>query len=153
MDWEVFYYQSERGESPIEEFLNGLSLKARAKCLAYIEQLEQFGNRLPSNFASKVQGDVWELRPEWSGVEHRFFYFTFVGQRIVIVHALTKKSQKLKAQDIAVALARVEEVRAREKATEEAREKAAQKAKTFPDGTPKTNDEPQITPAIRPRTK
>ena len=153
MDWEVFYYQSERGESPIEEFLNGLSLKARAKCLAYIEQLEQHGNRLPANFSSKVKGDVWELRPEWSGVEHRFFYFTFIEQRIVIVHALTKKSQKLKAQDIAVALSRVEEVRTREKANQEAQKKAEQAAKTFPDGTPRKNDEPQITPAIRPRTK
>ena len=152
MNWEVFYFQSERGESPIEEFLNGLSLKAGAKCLAYIEQLEQFGNRLPSNFASKVKDDVWELWPEWGGVEHRFFYFTFVERRIVIVHARTKKSQKLKAQDIAVALARVEEVQPREKAKTEAEKKAEQAAKTYPDGTPK-NDEPQITPAIRPRTK
>ena len=152
MDWELFYYQSERGESPIEEFLNGLSLKSRAKCLAYIEQLEQFGNRLPSNFASKVQGDVWELRPEWGGVEHRFFYFTFVERRIVIIHALTKKSQKLKAQDIHIALARVEEVRMREKAKAEAKKKAEQAAKTHPDGTRK-QDEPEITPAIRPRTK
>ncbi len=150
MDWEVFYYQSERGKSPIEEFLNGLSLKARAKCLAYIEQLEQFGNRLPSNFASKVKDDVWELRPEWGGVEHRFFYFTFVERRIVIVHALTKKSQKLKAQDISIALSRVEEVRRREKAKAEADKKAEQEAKTF-DGARK--DEPEITPAIRPRTK
>ncbi len=121
MAWEVFYYQSERGESPIEEFLNGLSLKTRAKCLAYIEQLEQFGNRLPSNFASKVQGDVWELRPEWGGGEHRFFYFSFVERRIVIVHAFAKKSQKLKAQDINIALVRVEEVRRREKARQDAR--------------------------------
>ncbi len=152
MDWEVFYYQSERGESPIEEFLNGLSLKARAKCLAYIEQLEQFGNRLPSNFASKVQGDVWELWPEWGGVEHRFFYFSFVDRRIVIVHAFAKKSQKLKAQDINIALVRVEEVRRREKAKTEADKKAEQEAKN-PDGTLKANDEPEITPAIRPRAE
>lgn len=147
----MFYYQSERGESPIEEFLNGLSVKARAKCLAYIEQLEQFGNRLPSNFASKVQGDVWELRPEWGGVEHRFFYFSFVERRIVIVHAFAKKSQKLKAQDINTALVRVEEVRRREKARQDAQKKAEQEAKT-PDGTRK-KDEPEITPAIRPRAE
>jgi phage-related protein len=134
MDWEVLYYQSERGESPIEEFLLSLSIKARAKCLSYIDQLEQFGNRLPSNIATKVEEDLWELRPEFGGVEHRLFYFTFVDRQIVVVHAIKKKRQKLKASDIKVAQARIAEVRRREAQREE------------------QSDELQITPAIRPRT-
>lgn len=114
MSWEVLYYQTERGESPIEEFLLSLSIKARAKCLAYIDQLEQFGNRLPTNIAAKVEGNLWELRPEFGGVEHRFLYFTFIDRKIVIVHALKKKRQKLKATDIQIAQKRISEVRRRE---------------------------------------
>lgn len=93
--WEVFFYQSERGDSPVEEFLNGLSVKARAKCQAYMEQLEQHGYSLPSSYIKKVEDDLWELRPEFGGTEYRFFYFTLIGRRLVIVHALTKKGQRL----------------------------------------------------------
>ncbi len=137
MDWEVLYYQSERGESPVEEFLLSLSDKARAKCLSYIDQLEQFGNRLPSNFASKIEDDLWELRPEFGGVEHRFFYFTFVNRQIVIVHAVKKKSQKLKPSDIATAQERIVQVRRREAQRQQEQEKS---------------HESQIPPAVRSRT-
>lgn len=134
MNWEVLYYQTERGESPVEEFLLSLSIKARAKGLAYIDQLEQFGNRLRSNIAAKVEGDLWELRPEFGGVEHRFLYFTFIDRKIVIVHALKKKRQKLKATDIEIAQKRISEVRRSESYRKE------------------QSNETQITPSIRSRT-
>lgn len=51
----------------------------------------------------KVRGKIWELRPEWSGNEYRFFYGAFVGQRFVILHAVQKKTQKLKEKDIELA--------------------------------------------------
>jgi phage-related protein len=110
---EVLYFQSERGESPIEDFLNELPRKARAKCIAYIDMLEEFGLNLPRSFIAKVRGDLWELRPEWAGTEYRFLYITLIGQRIVIVHALTKKAQKLRPKDVELAEARAAEVRRR----------------------------------------
>ncbi len=113
MGWEVFYYQTERGDSPIEDFLNALPRKARAKCIAYIDMLEEFGFNLPRSFIAKVRGDLWELRPEWAGTEYRFLYFAMVGQRLVILHAMTKKTQKLKTKDIKLAEARMADVRRR----------------------------------------
>ena len=113
MQWEVLYYQSERGDSPIEDFLDSLLRKARAKCLAYIDMLEEFGLNLPRSFIAKVRGDLWELRPEWAGVEYRFFYFSMVGQRLVIVHALSKKSQRIAPRNIALAESRITDVRRR----------------------------------------
>ncbi len=113
MIWRVFYFQSERGESPIEEFLDELPRKARAKCVAYIDMLEEFGFNLPRSFIAKVRGDLWELRPEWSGTEYRLFYFALVENRFVIVHATTKKTQKLKPRDIELAEARISDVQRR----------------------------------------
>ena len=40
-------------------------------------------------------------------------YFALIERRLVIVHAVTKKAQKLKAKDIALAEARVADVRRR----------------------------------------
>jgi len=113
VNWEVLYYQTERGDSPIEDFLNALPRKARAKCIAYMDMLEEFGFNLPRSFIAKVRGDLWELRPEWAGTEYRFLYFAMIEQRLVILHAMTKKTQKLKTKDIELAEARMADVRRR----------------------------------------
>ncbi len=113
MSWEVFYYQTERGDSPIEDFLNALPRKARAKCSAYMDMLEEFGFNLPRSFIAKVGGDLWELRPEWAGTEYRFLYFAMIERRLVILHAMTKKTQKLKTKDIELAEARMADVKRR----------------------------------------
>jgi phage-related protein len=46
----------------------------------------------------------------WSGAEFRFFYAALVGQRFVLLHAIQKKRQKLREQDIAIAEQRYEEI-------------------------------------------
>lgn len=113
MRWEVFYYRTKRGDSPIEDFLNALPGKAKAKCIAYMDLMEEQGFNLPRSIIAKVRGNLWELRPEWSGTEYRFLYFTMVGRRIVILHAIAKKSQKLKARDIELAENRMTDVQRR----------------------------------------
>lgn len=111
--WQVFYYQTKRGDSPIEAFLDALPRKARAKCVAYMDMLEEFGYGLPRSFNSKVRGNLWELRPEYGGTEHRFLYFALLRNRFVILHAITKKTQKLKRSDIELAESRMKDVQGR----------------------------------------
>jgi phage-related protein len=113
MAWSVLYYETVQGDKPIEAFLNALSREARAKCLAYISRLETDGTRLPATIAAHVRGKIWELRPEWSGNEYRFFYGAIVGQRFVILHAIQKKRQKLRERDMATAEQRYEDIRER----------------------------------------
>lgn len=110
VSWEVWFYQTVRGESPIEDFLAELPTKALAKCVGYLEQLEEHGFDLPRSFIAKVRGNIWELRPEWAGTEYRFFYVAMVGRRFVVLHAIKKKSQKVKPKDIEVAEARYADV-------------------------------------------
>lgn len=110
MTWTVLYYETAQGDKPIEGFLNDLSDKARTKCLAYISRLETDGTQLPASIASHVRGKIWELRPEWSGHEYRFFYGAIVGQRFVMLHAIHKKTQKLRERDIATAEQRYEDI-------------------------------------------
>ena len=117
MEWAIFYYETPRGECPVEEFLQGLSLEERAKCLAYMDLLEEQPLRLPASIAKQVEGRLWELRPEFGGVEMRLLYFFFIERRIVFVHALKKKRQTLDRGDIELALRRMIEVQAQEAAT------------------------------------
>ena len=113
MTWTVLYYETAQGAKPIEAFLDALSDKARAKCLAYISRLETEGMHLPASIASHVRGKIWELRPEWSGNEYRFFYGAIVGQQFVILHAIHKKTQKLREKDIATAEQRYKDIKER----------------------------------------
>lgn len=125
--------------------MDSLSEKAKAKCLSYIDLLEERGSTLTRSYVSKVTGDIWELRPEFGGTEYRFFYFTFVGSNAVIVHAIVKKTQQLKSGDIALSQARAAEVQRREAERAQAIQKAIEE-----------NADPesvQITPAIRRRTE
>lgn len=114
MAWTVEFYETKRGEKPVLEFLDALPEKARAKCVSYLKLLEERGNALSRQYAGKVRDDLWELRPEFGGVEYRLFYFTFIANRIVIVHAISKKTQRLNPRDIELALSRVKEMRDRE---------------------------------------
>lgn len=113
MTWSVLYYETAQGDKPIEAFLNALSNEARAKCLAYISRLEMDGTRLPASIAAHVRGKIWELRPEWSGNEYRFFYGAIVGHRFVILHAIQKKRQKLRDRDITIAEQRYQDIKER----------------------------------------
>jgi phage-related protein len=111
MEWDIAFYANADGDTPVQDFLFSLSEKEQAKCLSYMQLLMERGNTLPSQYAKHLEGDLWELRPEFGGVEFRYFYFTFVDNLIVIVHAIKKKSQKTRPRDIALARKRIEELK------------------------------------------
>jgi len=50
------------------------------------------GTMLASTHSKKVEGDIWELRPEYGGVEYRLFFGRHKNV-FVFVHAITKKRQ------------------------------------------------------------
>ena len=111
MSRQISFYADDEGQSAVVDFLSELSVKERAKCYAYISLLEQYGHRLTSQFIKHLEGDLWELRPEFGGVEMRLLYFTWIGDMIVIVHAFKKKSQKMRQRDLKLAIKRIVEVK------------------------------------------
>ncbi len=82
------------GEEPVRAFLLALSAKARQKCITYIDLLA-----LCASHVKKLEADIWELRPEFGGTEYRIF-FGRQGETFVLLHAITKKRQKVSRSDI-----------------------------------------------------
>src|SRR5437762_13532833 len=109
MAWTIRFYHTTRGESPTEEFLDSLDEKPRAKCVSYMDLLEEHGYTLSRNYAALVEDGIYELRPEWGGIEYRFFYFFGGDNLIYIVHAIIKKTQRLQKADIQPAKKRRDE--------------------------------------------
>jgi phage-related protein len=107
--YNIVFYTAERGDSPLDDFLDGLDKKSRAKVAAYLSLLEDRGPNLKRPYADIVRGKIRELRIQYSSNQFRIFYFFQMLDQIVLVHALSKKTQQLKKQDIDLAEKRMED--------------------------------------------
>ena len=101
--YNLIFYTAERGDSPLDDFLDGLDKKSRAKVAAYLSLLEGQGPNLKRPYADIVRGKMRELRIHYSSSRFRILYFFQMFDQIVLVHALSKKTQQLKKQDIDLA--------------------------------------------------
>ena len=104
-EYTAYYLHTEGGRAPVEEFVNALDLAAQRKFFFKRSLLEEFGPRLPQPHAKRLQENLYELRFETSVGQIRVFYF-FDGKRVILAHAMKKKTQKLPAHELAVAIQR-----------------------------------------------
>ena len=107
--YNLILFTTDRGESPIDEFLDGLDKKSRAKVAAYLSLLADEGPNLKRPYADVVRGKIRELRIHYSSNQFRALYFFHVRDQIVLVHAFSKKTQQLKENDIESAEKRMED--------------------------------------------
>lgn len=108
MPYQIEYYQNAANDEPVRDFIDALPIRAQAKCFNYLNLLNMNGTMLASTHIKKVEGDIWELRPEYGGVEYRLFFGRHKNI-FVFVHAITKKRQKLTRGDIALAQKRFDD--------------------------------------------
>ncbi len=104
----IEFFASSSGDEPVRVFLLTLSSKARQKCITDSDLLALAGFTLRASHTKKLEGDVWELRPEFGGTEYRIF-FARQGETFVLLHAITKKRQKVSHNDITLAQQRFNE--------------------------------------------
>jgi len=95
----VEFYQSERGENYVEDFLDGLQEKTRNKTLAWIRILQMHGPELKRPHADLLESPVHELRVSFSKDEVRILYF-FAGDAIVLTHGFLKKTRDVPPGEI-----------------------------------------------------
>jgi phage-related protein len=99
---DIWYFVDDRGRSPIREFIDGLPLDEQAKVFAYIDELGKQGYNLRRPLADYVKDGIYELRPK----ANRLFYFFFLKENVVFVHAIKKKTNEIPENDIALSLKR-----------------------------------------------
>lgn len=97
-----------KGRFAIDEFLDWLDKKSRAKVAAYL-LLEEEGPNIKRPYADVVRGKIRELRIHYSSHQYRVLYFFHVRDQIVLVHAFSKKTQQLKEKDIELSERRMED--------------------------------------------
>lgn len=97
--YEVLFYESISDRCPMDDFLNQLQPKIRAKVEKWIEKLEKEGPRLPRPYADTVKGKIRELRIIFGSNNYRLLYF-FHGKKIIITHGFIKKTDKVPKSEI-----------------------------------------------------
>jgi phage-related protein len=103
---EIIFFETDFGNSPVEEFLAGLDSAARAKVVRTLELLRT-QQIVPAKFWKKLSGsDLWEVRVEYAGNIYRVLAAFAKNNRIILLHAFQKKSQKTPRQDMEIALQR-----------------------------------------------
>ena len=60
--FEIIFYEKDNGECPVEEFLDSLELKMRAKMVGLLELLEEKGNQLREPYSKHIDDGIFEIR-------------------------------------------------------------------------------------------
>ena len=113
-EWSVEFYVDESGESPVEEFLQGLDKKTLARLDWAIEQLRVRNVQAREPLVKHLEGKLWELRRSSDGNIYRVMYFFFTGKRIIFLHGFQKKTQKTPRKEMDTANKRMDDFLERE---------------------------------------
>jgi phage-related protein len=109
MVWHVIFYKDNNGNEPVKDFILEQSDGAIAEILHVFDLLYRFDLSLGSPYVEKVDGKIWALRIKHSSDYYRILYFTFSGEKFILLHAIKKKSDKLSKRDIEIAAKRKDE--------------------------------------------
>lgn len=101
--FDIEFYQSPNGEKPVEDFLDGLDTKMRAKALHSIAILKEFGNNLREPHSKAMGGGLFELRIKFASDISRIFYFFVVDNKIILTNGFVKKTLKTPKAEIGLA--------------------------------------------------
>lgn len=92
--FEVEFYRLHDNTAPVEEFLDSLDTKMRAKSLYGLAILEEYGNRLREPYSKALGDGLFELRIKFASDITRIFYFFVVDNRIILTNGFVKKTMK-----------------------------------------------------------
>ena len=104
--WAVEFYEDDAG-CPVQDFLNALEPRKRAKVIAIIAVLEEQGPTLPFPYSSQIEGKLHELRTHYGQDQYRVLYYGAVDRTFVLLHAFVKRTKQTPAGDVKVAKERM----------------------------------------------
>lgn len=98
----VCFFINGRGENPVKEFIDKLPLKEQAKVMAYLDELKEKRHAMRRPMADHLGEGIYELRPR----DNRIFYFFYLRENAVLLHAIRKKTDKIPSGDMDLCIKR-----------------------------------------------
>lgn len=98
--FKIDYYEDDKGNRPVEQFIDNLDLKMKAKVFGRLELLERYGSQLGMPFCRHLDDGIFELRTVQGNNITRILYFFVIGERVILTHGFVKKTQKTPSGEI-----------------------------------------------------
>jgi len=102
-DFRVIAYEKENGEVPVEEFLDSVNPKMRAKIFGLLGILQEKGNMLREPYSKHLDDGIFELRCKFGSDITRVLYFFYYEGSIILTNGFVKKTQKTPQEEIQLA--------------------------------------------------
>lgn len=101
--FQLIVYEKLNGEVPVEEFLDSIDPKMRAKIYGLMEILQEKGNMLREPYSKHLDDGIYELRCKFGSDITRVLYFFYYDGKIVMTNGFVKKTQKTPKKEIKLA--------------------------------------------------
>ena len=102
----ICFFVDERGAKPVMEFIDKLPVKDQAKIITYLGELRSEGHKMRRPMADYLGEGIYEVRPK----DNRIFYFFYLRENVVLLHAIRKKTDKIPKDDLDLCLKRKKQV-------------------------------------------
>ena len=98
----------EAGNEPVKDFVLAQDYGTRAEILHVFMLLHQFNIQLGMPYVRKIgKSGIRELRIKHSSDIYRIFFFAYTGRKLVLLHAIQKKGEKIPETDKHLAIQRM----------------------------------------------
>ena len=94
-EFKLIAYEKENGKVPVEEFLDSVNPKMRAKIFGLLGILQEKGNMLREPYSKHLDDGIFELRCKFGSDITRVLYF--------LTNGFVKKTQKTPKEEIQIA--------------------------------------------------
>ena len=101
--FKVDFYKAADGSKPLVSFLNSLEVKMKAKVMANLVLLEEYGNMAREPLSKPIGDGLFEMRTVSGNDIVRVLYFFDGGRIIIATNGFVKKKQKTPRKEIDLA--------------------------------------------------
>lgn len=109
MSWQVNFFQTQRGDNPVKEFiLQQQDKKVYSRILKLIDVIRNYGPFIRPPDVKKIQNNIWELRI--SGKIAIRILYCYIENKFYLLHAFKKKTNKTPPKEIKIAIDRYKKI-------------------------------------------
>lgn len=99
-------YREHDGTVPLRDWLDGIQVKARDKCVVRLKRLAALGHELRRPEADFLRDNIHELRASHRRVNYRMLYFFHGRELVVVSHCFSKQQAQVPSREIDLAVLR-----------------------------------------------
>ena len=102
----VDFYKEKNGSKPLADFIRSLDVKLKAKVVANLQLLEEYGNAAREPLSKHLEEGIYEVRSVFGNDIVRVLYFFDNGRIIIATNGFVKKQNKTPRKEIELAIKR-----------------------------------------------